>query len=256
MDRVDRPSVATFLAPPPLVAGEVSLGADVAHHIRVRRLAVGDAVQLLDGEGALGRGVLGSLAKNAATVHVDKVERRAPPPPVHLLVPVSDRDRTLWLAEKCAELGLASWRPVRWRRSHGVASRGEGEAFDARVRARMAAALVQSEGGWLPRLYAPAALDEALAALPDCARLLLDPDGPPLRDALGDLTGVAGEQPVAIALGPEGGFERSELDALASRGFRTAALPGSILRFETAGVAALVLTLAALSAGAGATHGR
>ena len=253
MDRVDRAGVATFLAPAPLLGpGDVSLHADVAHHIRVRRLAVGDALQLVDGAGGVAQGVLTQVAKGAAVVRVLGVARRAPPPSVHLLVPVADRDRTLWLAEKCTELGLASWRPVRWRRSHGVATRGEGEAFEARVRARMAAALVQSEGGWLPQLHAVAMPDAALAALPASTCLLLDPDGVPLRDALGG----AAELPVAIALGPEGGFERSELDALSGHGFRAVALPGGILRFETAGVAALVLTLAALPAGAGASHGR
>lgn len=253
MDRVDRAGVATFLAPAPLRgAGELSLGADVAHHMRVRRLVVGDAVQLVDGAGGVARGALVALAKGDATVRVEAVARRAPPPPVHMLVPVADRDRTLWLAEKCAELGLASWRPVRWRRSHGVASRGEGEAFEAKLRARMAAALIQSEGGWLPEVHGATSLDLALAALPESARLLLDPDGTTLREALGD----AGELPVVLALGPEGGFERSELDALGSAGFRPAALPGGILRFETAGIAALALTLAALPAGAGATHGR
>ena len=256
MERVDRASVATFLAPAPLVrAGEVELDADVAHHMRVRRLATGADVQLLDGAGGVGWGTLRRLAKASAVVEVDSVERRAPPPPVHLLVPVADRDRSLWLAEKCAELGVASWRPVRWRRSQGVASRGESDAFQARVRARMAAALVQSEGAWLPELVAPAApaaaLD-ALAALRGAARLVLDPDGPPLQVAL------EGEPPsaVALALGPEGGFERDERDALTAAGFHLAALPGGILRFETAGVVAVALTLAALQRGAGGSDGR
>ena len=253
MERVDRASVATFLAPAPLArAGEVELDADVAHHMRVRRLATGADVQLLDGAGGVARGTLRRLAKGSAVVEVDRVERRAPPPPVHLLVPVADRDRSLWLAEKCAELGVASWRPVRWRRSQGVASRGEGDAFQARVRARMAAALVQSEGAWLPELVAPAAPAAALAALRGAARLVLDPDGEPLQSSL------AGEPPsaVALAVGPEGGFERDERDALTAAGFHLAALPGGILRFETAGVVAVALTLAALQRGAGGSDGR
>ena len=253
MERVDRASLATFLAAVPLLGpGEIALAADVAHHMRVRRLEPGDPIQLLDGAGGVARGTLARLDKGGAVVEVDGVDRRPPPPPVHILVPVADRDRSLWLAEKCTELGLSSWRPVRWRRSHGVASRGDGEGFQAKLRARMGAALTQAEGAWLPELYPPAEPAAALAALPPGGRLVLDVDGEPLLRCVGDAPAAG----VVLALGPEGGLERDERDTLVAAGFRPAALPGGILRFETAGVVALALTLAALPAGTGGFDGR
>jgi len=245
VERVDLPTVATFLADGPLGGTErVRLGADAAHHMRVRRLEVGERIGLLDGSGGVATGVLRRLAKTEAVVEVEEVGRRAAPPPVHLLVPVADRERMLWLAEKCTELGAASWRPVMWTRSRSVSPRGEGAPFVEKVRARMATALAQCEGAWLPVIHPVASLDDAVATVARGARLLLDVDGTAFP-----MQGLAA--PVTLAIGPEGGVERVERDQLVRAGFTPVALPGNVLRFETAGLAGLTLALAALATSAG-----
>ena len=116
----------------------------------MRRLEPGARVQVLDGAGAVATGTLTRVAKSGATVTIEEVAHVTAPAAVHLLAPIADRDRMLWLAEKTTELGLTSWRAVMWRRSRGVSPRGEGTAFHAKVRARMIAALTQSGGAWLP----------------------------------------------------------------------------------------------------------
>jgi 16S rRNA (uracil1498-N3)-methyltransferase len=181
--------------------------------------------------GAVAEGTIARVGKSALAVDVATVRREAPPPPVHLLAPVGDRDRMLWLAEKAVEIGVATWRAVAWRRSRSVSPRGEGEAFAAKVRARMAQALAQSEGAWLP-VVLPDASPDAAAAEARGLRLVLDATGAPLRviPPEADLAGVT------LALGPEGGLEPDELAALDAAGFRRVRLPGNILRFETAGV--------------------
>jgi 16S rRNA (uracil1498-N3)-methyltransferase len=232
--RVAAATLATFVTDQPLaVDAVVVLDEDAAHHMRVRRLEPGEPIALRDGAGRSGDGRLVRLAKSQATVELVSVVAHPPPPPVHLLVPVADRDRMLWLAEKAVELGIATWRPVHYRRSRSVASRGEGAGFEQKVRARMRAALAQSEAAWLPTLHADAGLDEALAQVPPGARLVGDPDGGRALDVP-----VRAGEPVTVAVGPEGGFEPEELDALRAGGFRAVALPGNILRFETAAVVA------------------
>ena len=77
VESVDRPTVATFLAPAPLAPGAgVTLGEDAAHHMRVRRIEVGERLALVDGEGAVACGPLVKLARHHAVVDVDRVERR------------------------------------------------------------------------------------------------------------------------------------------------------------------------------------
>ena len=53
-------------------------------------------------------------------------------------------------------------------------------------------------------------------------------------------------QPLAIACGPEGGLEPDEREAFEETGWRTASLGPNVLRFETAGIAALSLARALL----------
>jgi 16S rRNA (uracil1498-N3)-methyltransferase len=217
----------------------VSLGEGVARHAHVLRLGLGAPVHLIDGAGHRASGTIVRLAKESAVIEVNLVEDVPSPADVHLLVPVADRDRTLWLAEKCVELRAASWRPVFWRRSRSVKPRGEGPMFAARVRTRMIAALEQSSGARLPVLYPEATVERAVLAAPEGSRLLLARDGAPLLSC--DL-----RAPVTLAVGPEGGMERDEIDLLERGAFRPASLGDSILRFETAAIAALSVVRAAL----------
>ncbi|MEJ7813257.1 MAG: RsmE family RNA methyltransferase [Gemmatimonadaceae bacterium] len=241
MEHGDHAPVATFFSSEPLIAGRVvTLDEDEAHHARVRRVPIGAVIRVIDGAGAVAVGTLARLAKAHATVQVDAVVMEEAAPEIHLLVPIADRDRMLWLAEKTAELSAASWRPVLWHRSRSVSPRGEGLAFQARVRARMTGALKQCGGSWLPAMHPDAPLERAIAAAPAGARWLLDAAGAPAHD-------VTVSAPLTLVLGPEGGPEVAERAALVAAGFAPVSISAHTLRFETAGIAALAMAHAALS---------
>ncbi len=236
-------SLPTFCTDEPFHApSSVTLGEDAAHHMRVRRLDVGARVRLLDGQGTRGEGVLTQLAKRHATVSVETAELVDPPPPIHLLLPVGDKDRMLWLAEKATELGVTSWRPVMFRRSKHVTPRGEGPQFHQKVRARMLSALEQSGGAWLPTMYPEATVEHAIAARPEGLAVVLDADGDPMLSVLA--RGASGPA-LTIVVGPEGGIEPTELAQFESAGFLRAALGATILRFETAALSAIAVGLSA-----------
>jgi 16S rRNA (uracil1498-N3)-methyltransferase len=227
---------------------QVMLGESVARHLRARRLGTGTTVALVDGEGRRGTATIVREAKDSVTVEVGDVEEIAPLPEVHLMVPVADRDRMLWLAEKGAELGVTSWRPVLWKRSRSVQPRGEGSFFSAKVRSRMISALEQSGNAHLPQIYPDAPPSRALTAVPSGGtRLVLDPAGPPVF-------GVAVQAPVTLALGPEGGLEDAEKAELRAAGFIAVSLGPGILRFETAGAAGVAIARALLHQQDGAGH--
>jgi 16S rRNA (uracil1498-N3)-methyltransferase len=234
----DRTPVATFFASDAFVAGAtVTLSEDAAHHIRVARVGVGECIALRDGAGKAAVGVLVKVSRTSALVDIDEASEIARPAPIHLLAPVADRERMLWLAEKSVEMGVTSWRPIVWRRSKSVSPRGEGPTFQGKVRARMISALVQSGNGWLPDIFPEATVERAIAAAPLGTRLLLAQDGEPI-------VGVPMHPPVTIALGPEGGIEPSERDAFLGAAFLPVKLGPSTLRFETAGVAAVAIAAA------------
>jgi len=237
----DRTPVATFFATDPFVMGaSVTLSDEAAHHLRVARVGIGECIALRDGAGKAAVGTLVKASKTSALIDVSEISEIPKPAPVHLLAPVADRDRMLWLAEKAMEFGVTSWRPVVWRRSKSVSPRGEGSTFQTKVRARMISALLQSGGGWLPDIFPEATIDRAVAAAPLGTRLLLAMDGEPMA-------GVPMTAPVTIALGPEGGMETGERDAFIGAAFLPVKLAQTTLRFETAGVAAVAIATASLA---------
>ena len=237
----DSSAVATFFSSDPLVAGgTVTLSEDAAHHIRVARVGIGECIALRDGAGKAAVGTLVKASRSSALVDVIETSDISRPAPIHLLAPVADKDRMLWLAEKVTELGVTSWRPLLWRRSKSVSPRGEGSMFQGKVRARMTSALIQSGGGWLPDIFPEATIERAVAAAPLGTRLLLAKDGEPS-------IGVPMTTPVTIALGPEGGMEPAERDAFIGAAFLPVRLGESTLRFETAGVVAVAIAAASLT---------
>ena len=273
MERADRAPLATFYAPGDWGA-RVELPESAAHHAGVKRLAVGDAVRLSSGDGRRAGGTIAELAKRRLSVAVDieSLERMPARPHIELWAPVGDRERMLMLAEKAVELGASAWRPVVYHRSRSVSPRGEGEAFREKVRLRMTSALEQSGSAWLPAMHDELSLELALRAWDEVAGeahgaarggarggahgaahgaahdaahdaahgaahgVLLDLSGVPLLALRNSLTA-----PIAIALGPEGGLEPAERELFLAARWRTASLGANVLRFETAGIAALAL---------------
>ncbi len=225
-----------------MVGGHVTtLSEGEAHHARVRRIAIGDRLRLVDGAGGVGYGNVVKLGKAQAMVEVDVLDRVEPLPVIHLMVPIADRDRMLLVGEKATELSAFSWRPVMWRRSRDVSPRGEGMSFQTRLRARMVGALTQCGGAWLPVIYPDAPPDRAVAACPAGTRWLLDKDGEPLPT-------MPVHAPITLAIGPEGGLEPGERSELMSAGFLPVALAPLTLRFDTAAIASLGIVRASLSA--------
>lgn len=240
MERGGRAVAASFFLEGDLAVGaSVSLPEAAAHHARVKRMEVGDAVRLTDGKGVVAFGAIAMLDKRSAVVDVNDVERVIAPAAIHLRVPIGDRDRMLWLAEKATELGIASWQSVKFQRSASVSPRGEGDAFAMKVRARMIGALEQSGGAWLPRVLRDTALDAL--SFDDCQQpILLDPSGTSISHM------VRSDREPVILFGPEGGVTDDERQRLVGAGWQLASLADTVLRFETAGIAALAVCRAHL----------
>jgi 16S rRNA (uracil1498-N3)-methyltransferase len=241
VERADRAPVGTFYAPGAW-SSVVELDEAAAHHVQVKRLREGDPVRLTSGDGRRATGVLESITKRRASVRLGdaRVEQVPRAPLVALHAPVGDRERMLLLAEKAVELGVSAWHPVVYRRSRSVSPRGEGEPFREKLRLRMISALEQSGGAWLPAMHAEQSFDELRPAA-DACRLLLDGAGPPFASLASTIAA-----PCAIALGPEGGLDPEERAAFVAAGWRPLSLGANVLRFETAGIAALALVRAHL----------
>jgi 16S rRNA (uracil1498-N3)-methyltransferase len=238
VERRRESGVASFFVDSELaLGGVVELSDGATRHAHVRRLGEGDEVRLVNGRGMVARGRLTPLSRRTMTVAIEDRESVDRPSALALVVPVADRDRMLWLAEKATECAITAWQPVVFERSRSVSPRGEGEAFARKIRARMIGALEQSGGAWLPDVDAERGLGDVAAGCSAAQRFVLDRDG-------GALSSCAPFGPMAIVVGPEGGLAGPELDLLIERGWRTASLGTTTLRFETAGIAAAAIVRA------------
>lgn len=238
MERYRHAEVITLYWPH-VLQDNVRLTGPAVRHARVRRVTRGDAIRLLDGNGAVATGRITSLTADELSVDVEGVHRMPRPRALEVIVPVADRDRMLIAAEKCVELQVTAWRPAYFERSRSVSSRGEGERFRGKVLARMQSAMEQSGNPWLPAIHGEVEFIELLDQLPAAdGCVLLHGEGEVLDARRWTGTHV-------VAVGPEGGLEPVELSAARSRGWAVAKLGASTLRFETAIIAAAAVIRAA-----------
>jgi 16S rRNA (uracil1498-N3)-methyltransferase len=223
------PATVRVLVPPGAAhrGATIVLDEDEAHHLRVRRAEPGMEVELRDGHGLAGRGVLRARGKGWEVEVVDAALRPAPSG-LTLAVAAGDRDRFLWLVEKAAELGVSRVRPLITARTEGVASRLRPEQAE-RLTRKALEATKQSGAHWSPEVAPPARFDDFLREAVSGARWLADPAGrAPDR--------VAGEATVLV--GPEGGLTGTEQAAALAAGWTPVAFGPNVLRFETAALAA------------------
>lgn len=213
----------------------VPLDDDEAHHLRVRRAAPGEKVELRDGAGLAGTGTLeGDGAR--WLVRVESATQAPPPTPLVLAVGAGDKDRFAWLVEKAAELGATEVVPVETERAAGVATRIQGK--QARKLARRALESTKQSGAlWALEVRAPLPLVELLRTREVGYRWIADPDGAPPPASV--------EGAVTVLIGPEGGFTDPERAAAARAGWVPIRLGPHVLRFETAAVAAAACITAA-----------
>jgi 16S rRNA (uracil1498-N3)-methyltransferase len=232
---------ARFFVDAALAEGdETPLPPEVAHHaVRVLRLREGDPVTVFNGRGGEFSAHL-SVQGARAWAHLerfDPVERESPLA-VTLVQAWVATDKLEWIAEKAVELGVTDITLVPAARSVVHLDGPRMERRLARLREIVIAACCQSGRNRTPAVTAATSLERGLRdAVAQGARgIVLDPRAPePLLAAANAVAAVA------LAIGPEGGFDDNE-QALAARvGYRPARLGPRILRTETAGLAALVV---------------
>lgn len=223
-----------------LAPGSLTLGKDQSHYVaNVMRAKPGEDVLLFNGRDGEWRGRFDTVAKSGVVVVVEEQTRpQAAEPDLWLLAAPIKKDNVDLVAEKAAELGASALWPVFTRRT--VMSRVNTE----RLAAHMIEAAEQCERLTVPVVMEPTALDKALAGW-DAARPLIFLDesggGVPLVQVLAELP--AG--PLAVLVGPEGGFAPEERALLARLPFaRPVGLGPRILRAETAAIAALAVVQA------------
>ena len=160
---------------------------------------------------------------------------------VTLLIAIFKFDRMEWAIEKCTELGALRMVPVIARRTDAhLASAAAKRVERWRRLARQASE--QSRRAVPCEIDAPAKLQQAIE-FPGALRIVLSESERQAR--LGDVLDAA-QGSVVLAIGPEGGWAEEELKLFHKTGWISASLGATILRAETAAVAACAIAMSEL----------
>jgi 16S rRNA (uracil1498-N3)-methyltransferase len=234
-----------FYCPAPPVDGLAILeGNEARHLIRVRRVAVGEIVELFDGRGSAYRAQVSSIARDQAILQILETAREDQIPrfSIALATAVPKGDRFDWLVEKATELGVDRLIPL-------VTERSVVDPRSAkldRLRRVIVEASKQCRRNRLMDLEPPTTWNSMVEAAPNSIRLIAHPGEPGIVSA--GLRPGAGS--AILAIGPEGGFSEGEVEQAVLAGWRPVGLGSTILRIETAALAGCSTILALMGAGA------
>jgi 16S rRNA (uracil1498-N3)-methyltransferase len=205
------------------------------HASRVLRLKTGDPIYILDGKGAKYAAVLDKVdSKNTTFSQLSLVEKQDKIPyQIHIYVaPTKQMERMEWMVEKCCEFGI-----------HGIhfftSRNSERKEIKLNRLEKIAiSALKQSKNLFLPEITAIVPLKSYIGSLKDTPatqRLFAHISDPPIKILAKQLIP---NQSYHILIGPEGDFSLEETKELLDTNWTPFSLGKSILRTETACIAA------------------
>ena len=216
------------------------LGANAAHLGRVLRARVGQEFDIVCGA-RLRRGTVFSVSGERVEFALGDVLEGTGERELVLLTAIYKFDRLEWAIEKCTELGATRIVPVMARRTDAHLAAAAAKRVE-RWRRIAHEAAQQSRRLTTPCIDEPMTLKSAMG-IQAPTRLLLNENerGLTFREALSEASGA-----LAFAVGPEGGWTEEELAEFDAAGWRSVTLGSTILRAETAAIAALAAARAIL----------
>jgi 16S rRNA (uracil1498-N3)-methyltransferase len=220
----------------------IELDPPQAHYlINVLRCKTGDDVLLFNGEDGEWRGKLSAATKKRASVALAEQTRpQIRAPDLHYFFAPLKRARLDYMAQKATEMGASLLKPVITRRT--VAER----VNTARLTANAIEAAEQCGILWVPEVTEPEALSSVLDTWGPDRLLVFADEAAPHASPLVTLSGER-PRPLAVLVGPEGGFAEEERALLLKQSFvLPISLGPRLMRADTAAVAALALVNATI----------
>ena len=244
MPAYDFRSPRLFVAAPLVAGAMLPLDRAQGHYLTtVLRRKSGDGVLVFNGRDGEWSAEIEGRKRDVALRLGAKVRDQTAPADLHYLFAPLKSARLDYMVQKAVEMGAARLQPVLTR--HGQVARVNLE----RMRANAIEAAEQCGILSLPAIDEPVALTDVLAGWPTAEgtrRLIFCDEGAENTEPVAVLSALP-RSPLAVLVGPEGGFAEDERAALRAAPFVTAiSLGPRILRADTAAVAALAIVQAVL----------
>ncbi len=229
-----------FVSPNNVRDGNFSLAPEESAHLaRVLRKKPGEEVRLFDGVDRSYRGLL-------EIVTPERVSGRivAELPPIdapyflRLFQGIPKGDTFEWIIEKATELGVSEIVPLQTLRSVARVPVSRAAAKQARWEKIARAAAAQCGRADVPLVSAPIAFETVLRGVAGDELWIIPWEGETDRTLKSVLSSVNknGRRPINVMIGPEGGFDPSEVNRARAAGVLPVTLGPRILRTETAGI--------------------
>jgi 16S rRNA (uracil1498-N3)-methyltransferase len=215
-------------------------GSHARHLAQVLRAKVGQQFDIATGA-EVRRGTILSIQSDRVDFALGDLVREPSQVSITVALSIFKFDRMEWAIEKCTELGVDCLIPLFAARSdsHLVAA---SQKRVERWRRLAHQAAEQSRRSRPPEVAVPKKLSELLTVSPEVKVVLAETeDHSLLKDTLPPRTAS-----MVLAVGPEGGWTRQELLRFHDAGWASASLGQTILRAETAAVAAVAVALSVL----------
>jgi 16S rRNA (uracil1498-N3)-methyltransferase len=230
------------------IADEVSgdraslVGAHAQHLAQVLRGRVGQEFDIATGD-SVRRGRILSITSGRIEFELGEVIPAAKIPNLIIILSIFKFDRMEWAIEKCVELGVGRIVPVAAQRTEAHLAKAAEKRVERWQRIALQAS-EQARRASAPEISAPQSLPAAVAAARGNRIVLAESEEQmSLKEALQTPNSL---REITLAFGPEGGWTESELKLFHEAGWRPASLGSTILRAETAVIAAAAITLAEL----------
>ena len=222
----------------------VITGADVNHIRNVLRMRTDEEVLIADGQGAEYRCKLTDLGENEVRAQILwKLDGNAElASPITLFQGLPKSDKMDLIVQKCVELGVDRIVPVSTKRAVVKLDAKKEQTRLKRWNTISESAAKQSGRGVIPEVSGVMSFGKALEEAKKLDVLLIPYER---AEHMAETRRVMGEirpgQSVGIFIGPEGGFEESEVEEAVAAGAKAITLGKRILRTETAGLAVMAM---------------
>jgi len=216
---------------PAIPQGVLHLDVDESRHaIKVLRMRAGDALHLTDGRGSFYDAVITEADSKTCSFSINETQKIAKRNfSISIaLAPTKNIDRTEWFVEKAVELGIEHIHFMRCKNSERKTINLD------RIQKIMVSAMKQSGQAWLPGFSEMKQFQEILKLTASQKFIcFVDSQNP---DQLKQLAQTG--QTYLVLIGPEGDFQKEELDLAITADFKKVSLGNNRLRTETAALAA------------------
>jgi len=209
-------------------------GPELHHIIHVFRKKEGDEITLSSGNGLVAIGIIESIKKKELTVSIIQIiTMQKSHPQIAIAFPLLKNKHDNMIIEKLTELGVTDFFPIIAERAVRNSSKNTVEKFKKVA----ITAMKQCDNAFLPHIHKVQSIPELLGNMEEHTPLAALEIGK--HETLNEIVEKTEKKSICIIIGPEGGFDKKEIEHLQNKNVTTFTLGNHILRAETAAIASV-----------------